>query len=59
MYTSLRGMRANVRRTLGCVNSTLSKIADGIEIQMPATIDDSAILAEIEAKLQAIGVVNL
>ena len=37
------------------LRGTMKRIADGQEFNMPATIDDPAILGEIEAKLQTIG----
>ena len=37
------------------LRGTMKKIADGQEYKMPATIDDPAILGEIEAVLQTIG----
>ena len=37
------------------LRGTMKRIADGQEFNMPATIDDPAILDEIEAKLQTIG----
>jgi propionyl-CoA synthetase len=37
------------------VRGTIKKIADGHPYQIPATIDDPAILDEIEAALAAIG----
>jgi len=37
------------------LRGTMKSIADGKEYKMPATIDDPAILGEIEAALQAIG----
>ena len=37
------------------LRGTMNKIADGLDYKMPATIDDPAILSEIEAALKAIG----
>ena len=37
------------------LRGTMKRIADGQDFNMPATIDDPAILDEIEAKLQTIG----
>ena len=37
------------------LRGTMNKIADGLEHKVPATIDDPAILSEIEAALKAIG----
>lgn len=37
------------------LRSTIAKIADGVAYKSPATIDDPAILGEIEAALQRIG----
>jgi len=37
------------------LRGTMKKIADGAEYKMPATIDDPAILGEIQAALAAIG----
>ncbi len=37
------------------LRGTMSKIADGEEYRMPATIDDPAVLDEIDAALQGIG----
>jgi len=37
------------------LRGTMKKIADGAEYKMPATIDDPAILGEIESVLQTIG----
>ncbi|NBN65269.1 propionyl-CoA synthetase [Pannonibacter tanglangensis] len=38
------------------LRGTMRQIADGLEYKMPATIDDPAILSEIEAALNAYGV---
>jgi propionyl-CoA synthetase len=37
------------------LRGTMKKIADGQEYRMPATIDDPAILDEIQASLKVIG----
>jgi propionyl-CoA synthetase len=37
------------------LRGTMQKIADGQDYPMPATIDDPAILSEIDEALQAIG----
>ncbi len=37
------------------LRGTMNKIADGLDYKVPATIDDPAILTEIEAALKAIG----
>ena len=34
---------------------TMRKIADGEEYSVPSTIDDPAVLAEIEAAMQTVG----
>ena len=40
------------------LRATMRKIADGEPYRVPATIDDPAILDEIEASLQALGYAN-
>jgi hypothetical protein len=52
----LRSARLPKTRSGKILRGTIKKIADGDDWQMPATIDDPAILGEIEGALKGKGV---